>query len=122
MMAFAEARLRLTMLLCMFLTATAACSGGPATDLPAALKGIDKAKFISCAGPPSLELKEGGLDRMSFATNLKRGQMMGIRNPTAFPLESCSVDAVFERDRLVSSSFSGNQAMCETVFAPCLGR
>ena len=97
------------------------CTQGVPVDLSARLKGISKSQFLGCSGPASLEYAQQGQDRMSFVTNLKRGQAIGIAGPTAFPAESCLVDAVFEQDRLVSSSFSGNQAMCEWVFAPCLG-
>jgi hypothetical protein len=97
-----------------------ACAQQPPPDLSATLKGIDKAKFLACSGPPSLELPQAGQDRMSFVTNLRRGSPIGITSPTAPAPESCSVDAVFEHDRLVSSVFSGNLAMCQLVFAPCL--
>lgn len=98
----------------------AGCSMQPPPDLNAQLKGIDKARFLSCSGPPALEMPQGNQDRMSFVTNLKRGEMIGIMNPAAAPLESCSVDALFENDRLVTATFSGNQGMCDLVFAPCL--
>jgi len=101
--------------------AGAACSpqGTPA-DLASSLKGITKSQFLSCSGPPILEFSQGGQDRMSFQTNLKRGQQIGISNPNT--LDSCSVDAVFEQDRLASATFSGNQSMCGLVFTPCLGQ
>ncbi|HEY2617971.1 MAG TPA: hypothetical protein VGI78_11570 [Acetobacteraceae bacterium] len=97
-----------------------ACAQQAPPDLSAALKGIDKTKFLACSGPPSLDLPRAGQDRMSFVTNLRRGSTIGITSPTVAPAESCSVDAVFEQDRLVSSVFSGNLAMCQLVFAPCL--
>lgn len=97
-----------------------ACAQQPVPDLSASLKGIDKAKFLACSGPPLLEYPQAGQDRMSFVTNLKRGQPIGIGTSAALPAESCSVDAVFEQDRLVSSAFSGNPSMCQLVFAPCL--
>jgi hypothetical protein len=100
----------------------ASCSQPSGVNLSTSLRGIQKSKFLACSGPPSLEYDQGGQDRMSFVTNLQRGQAIGIAGPTAFPVESCSVDAVFEHDRLVSSSFSGNPAMCNAVFAPCFGR
>jgi hypothetical protein len=98
---------------------TACGQQGPA-DLSTALRGMSKSEFLSCAGPPMLEYAQAGLDRMSFVTNLKRGQPIGIAGPLAGPAESCSVDATFERDRLVTSSFSGNIGMCDLVFSPCL--
>jgi hypothetical protein len=98
-----------------------ACSQ-PAVDLSTSLRGIQKSKFLACSGPASLEYDQGGQDRMSFVTNLKRGQVIGIAGPMSAPVESCSVEAVFERDRLVSSRFGGNPAMCDAVFAPCLGQ
>jgi hypothetical protein len=97
-----------------------ACAQQAPPDLSVALKGIDKTKFLACSGPPSLELPQAGQDRMSFVTNLRRGSPIGITSPTVAPPESCSVDAVFEQDRLVSSTFSGNLTMCQLVFAPCL--
>jgi hypothetical protein len=97
-----------------------ACAQQPPADLSASLKGIEKAKFLACSGPPLLELPQAGQDRMSFVTDLKRGAPIGIASPAALPTESCSVDAVFEQDRLVSSVFSGNLSMCQLVFAPCL--
>jgi hypothetical protein len=100
--------------------AVQACTQQPPADLSVALKGIEKAKFLACSGPPSLEYAQASQDRMSFVTNLQRGQPVGIASPTALPPESCSVDAVFEHDRLTSSAFSGNLSMCQLVFAPCL--
>jgi hypothetical protein len=73
-----------------------------------------------CSGPPILEVSEAGQDRMSFVTNLKRGQPIGIGGAAALPAESCSADAVFEGGRLAGLSLAGNQGMCELVFAPCL--
>ena len=96
------------------------CAQQPPADLSATLKGIEKAKFLACSGPPSLEYIQAGQDRMSFVTNLQRGQPIGIASPTAASPESCLVDAVFEHDRLVSSVFSSNLSMCQLVFAPCL--
>ena len=100
--------------------AIASCTQQPTPDLSASLKGIDKQRFLSCSGPPAVEFPQGGQDRMSFLTDLRRGSMIGVTNPAAAPTDACSVDAVFENDRLVSSSFSGNQGMCTMVFAPCL--
>ena len=57
---------------------------------------------------------------MSFVTNLKRGEAIGVASPTALAPASCSVDAVFENSRLVSADFSGDQSMCQLVFSPCL--
>ena len=97
-----------------------ACAQQPPADLSASLNGIEKSRFLACSGPPSVEYIQAGQDRMSFVTNLQRGQPIGIASPTALPVESCSVDAVFEQDRLVRSVFSGNLSMCQVVFAPCL--
>jgi hypothetical protein len=96
------------------------CAQQAPVDLPTALKGIEKSKFLSCAGPPILETQLGGQDQMAFVTNLQRGQVVGVASPTAFAPESCSVNAVFEHDQLVSSQFSGNLSMCQVVFSPCL--
>jgi hypothetical protein len=57
---------------------------------------------------------------MWFVTNLRRGAAIGLSSPTAPAPESCSVAAVFENSRLASANFSGNQSMCQVVFAPCL--
>ncbi len=57
---------------------------------------------------------------MSFVTNLRRGESMGVTSPTAFAPASCSVDALFQNSRLVTANFSGDQTMCQLVFAPCL--
>ena len=100
----------------------AACAQQAPADLPTALKGITKAKFLACAGPPMLEYSQSGQDRMSFVTNLKRGQAIGVASPSAFAPGSCSADATFEQDRLVSSNFSGSLEMCNLVFSPCLGK
>ncbi len=89
-------------------------------DLSASLKGIEQSKFLSCSGPPIVEQAEAGQDRMSFVTNLNRGSVIGIASPTAMPVQSCSVDAVFQSGRLVNSTFSGDQSMCSMVFGPCL--
>jgi hypothetical protein len=96
------------------------CTQPPQADLGVALQGIDQARFLACSGPPSLEQPSGGQDRMWFVTNLKRGAAIGLLSPTAPAPESCSVAAVFENSRLISANFSGNQSMCQVVFAPCL--
>jgi hypothetical protein len=101
-------------------TLAVACSQQPAADLAASLKGIDRARFLTCSGPPLLETPEGGQDRMLFLSNLKRGQAIGVGSAADGPDVSCSVDAVFQNDRLVSSDFSGNPSMCSLVFSPCL--
>lgn len=112
--------------LCTYLVATGlamalpSCGGQAPADLAGSLKGIEKSRFLSCSGPPLLEYVQGDEDRMSFVTNLKRGSTIGVASPTAAPPDSCSVDAVFQGDRLVSSTFSGNQSMCGLVFGPCL--
>lgn len=97
------------------------CAQQSPQDLSAMLRGITKSQFLACSGPPILELPGQGQDRMSFVSNLQRGAPIGISGPAAFPVESCSVEAVFQQDRLVSSSFSGSDSMCQMVFAPCLG-
>jgi hypothetical protein len=100
--------------------AAAACSQPAPADLSKALNGISKEKFLSCSGPPVLEYAQSGQDRMAFVTNLQQGQAIGIASPTALAPESCSVNAIFENNRLVGSSFSGNVPMCDLVFGPCL--
>jgi hypothetical protein len=110
-----------TGLVCAGLAVTLSeCTPQAPTDLAAALKGIEKSRFLSCSGPPILQLPQGNQDRMSFVTNLKRGSTIGIASPTAIAPEACSVDAVFQDDRLASANFSGNLAMCNLVFGPCL--
>lgn len=96
------------------------CTRQSPVDLATSLKGIEQSKFLSCSGPPILALSEAGQDRMSFVTNLKAGNAIGIASPTAVPEASCSVGAVFQDGRLVSSTFSGNQSMCSVVFSSCL--
>jgi hypothetical protein len=96
------------------------CTQPPQADLGVALQGIDQARFLACSGPPSLEQPSGGQDRMWFVTNLRRGAAIGLSSTTAPAPESCSVAAVFENSRLASANFSGNQSMCQVVFAPCL--
>ena len=96
------------------------CANQPQIDLSVRLKGIDQARFLACSGPPMLEIPQGEQVRMTFVTNLQRGASVGILGPTAVPTESCSVNAVFENNRLASSAFSGNLPMCQLVFAPCL--
>jgi hypothetical protein len=98
----------------------AACAQQPAQDLSVALKGIEKSRFLACSGPPVLELPQGGQDRMSFVTNLKQGDAIGVLGPSALAPASCSVDTVFENSRLISANFSGDQSMCQRVFSPCL--
>jgi len=100
--------------------ALAACAQQPTADLSTALSGIEQSRFLSCSGPPSLEIPRGKQTRMWFVSNLKRGAAIGIMPPAADPLESCSVDATFENSHLASANFSGNQSMCQMVFAPCL--
>ena len=57
------------------------CAQQPAPNLGVALKGIEKSRFLACSGPPLLELPQGGQDRMSFVTNLKRGEAIGSLEP-----------------------------------------
>jgi hypothetical protein len=113
--------INMTQLLLLVLAVTACAQQTPA-DLPTALKGIAETRFLACAGPPMLEYAQSGQDRMSFVTNLKRGQAIVVASPSAFAPGSCSIDATFEQDRLVSSSFSGSLEMCNLVFSPCLGK
>lgn len=108
-------------LLCIGLVGTQSdCSQQPPVNLSTALLGIEKSRFLSCSGPPILEYSHAGQDNMSFVTNLKRGSQIGIAGPTSPAPESCSVETVFQHDRLVNSNFSGNYSMCTLVFAPCL--
>lgn len=96
------------------------CAQPAPVDLPTALKGIEKSKFLACSGPPTLEMQQAGQDQMSFVTNLQRGQVTGLASPAAAAPDACSVNAAFEHDHLVSSQFSGNLPMCQLVFNPCL--
>ena len=98
------------------------CTPQAPIDLAASLKGIEQSRFLSCSGPPILQVPQGNQERMSFVTNLKRGSTIGIASPTAIATEACSVDAVFQDDRLASANFSGNLSMCNLVFGPCLRR
>jgi len=100
--------------------ALAACAQPATPDLGVALKGIEQSRFLACSGPPVLEYPQGGQDRMSFVTNLKRGESMGVAGPTALPPASCSVDALFENSHLVTANFSGDLTMCQLVFSPCM--
>ena len=100
--------------------ALTACAPPATPDLGAALKGIEQSRFLACSGPPVLQYPQGSQVRMSFVTNLRRGESMGVAGPTALPPASCSVDALFENSRLVSANFSGDQTMCQFVFAPCM--
>ena len=98
------------------------CTQQPQADLSTALSGIEKSRFLTCSGPPSLEIPQGSQDRMWFVSNLSRGQTIGVLSPTTNAPDSCSVAAVFENSRLASATFSGNQSMCQVVFAPCLSK
>ena len=109
---------RISAFLCLM--TLAGCSQPAPANLAASLKGIERARFLSCSGPPLLTTSNAGQDQMSFVTNLRRGETIGVTSPTAFPVASCSVDAVFQNDRLVSSTFSGDMSMCNLVFGPCL--
>ena len=104
----------------LLLVGLSGCSSKPGVDLSTALNGIDKPTFLRCSGPPILSQSQGGKDTMSFVTNLKRGSTIGTSSPTDLPAQSCSVDAVFQNDRLISSTFSGSASMCSLVFAPCV--
>ena len=75
------AMINMTRLLPLLVLTVAACAQQAPADLPTALKGITKAKFLACAGPPMLEYSQSGQDRMSFVTNLKRGQAIGVAEP-----------------------------------------
>jgi hypothetical protein len=57
---------------------------------------------------------------MSFVTNLKQVEAIGVLAAGAVAHASCSVDAVFENSRLTSGSFSSNQTMRQSVFNLCL--
>ena len=96
------------------------CAQQPQADLSADLTGIEKSRFLTCSGPPSLEIPQGSQDRMWFVSNLSHGQTIGVLSPTANAPDSCSVAAIFENSRLTSATFSGNQSMCQVIFAPCL--
>jgi hypothetical protein len=100
--------------------ALAACAQPAAPDLAVSLKGIEQSRFLACSGPPVLSYPQGNQNRMSFVTNLQRGQTMGIASPTALPPASCSVDALFQDSHLVTANFSGDLTMCQLVFAPCV--
>ena len=102
------------------LIAMSACAQQPPMDLSARLHGIEKSKFLSCSGPPQLDYIAAGQERMSMVTNLAHGAQIGIGIASATPLESCSVDAVFEQGRLVAANFGGNPAICDDVFRPCV--
>ena len=95
-----------------------ACAGPPAPDLASGLKGIDRSQFLSCSGPPSASLTEGGQERMTFLTDGSHGQ--GLFNPAAAPLAACSGNATFEQDRLVSITLGGDPNTCVRVFGPCV--
>ena len=71
------------------------CAQQAPVDLATSLKGIERSTFLSCSGPPMLELSEAGQDRMSFVANLKAGNVIGIASPAAMPEASYLVDAVF---------------------------
>ena len=105
---------------CLVAMVLADCSQQPPPDLSASLKGIDKAKFLSCSGPPLLDYPTAGHERLSFVTDLRRGSNIGLAGPGAATPASCSVDTVFQDNRLVTANFSGDQSMCTMVFAPCL--
>jgi len=112
--------LRLGLVSALLGVSLADCSQPPSGNLAVSLKGIEKSRFLSCSGPPLLSTSSAGQEHMSFVTNLRRGETIGVTSPTAFPVASCSVDAVFQNDRLVSSTFSGDTSMCSLVFGPCL--
>jgi hypothetical protein len=96
-----------------------ACAQQSSQSLQAALQGIDKASFLACSGPPLFESPQGPQDRMSFVTNLARGEAIGIGLDKALTPASCSVDALFVDNRLASANFSGNLTMCDRVFSAC---
>ena len=105
-----------------FALALVTCAPQPQADLGTALSGIEQSRFLACSGPPSLDIPQGTQERMWFVTNLKRGETIGAFGPDAAPVESCSVAAVFENSHLANATFSGNQSMCQLVFAPCLSK
>jgi hypothetical protein len=57
---------------------------------------------------------------MSFVTNPRRGETMGVVSPTALPPASRSVNAIFENSRLFDASFSGDLMQCQFMFVLCL--
>jgi hypothetical protein len=102
--------------------ALAACASSPPANLSAQLRGIEKSKFLACSGPPQLDYMAAGQERMSLVTNLAHGAMIPVGIASPMPVESCSVDAVFEQGRLITATFGGNRAICDQVFAPCTTR
>jgi hypothetical protein len=99
--------------------ALAACTTSPPENLSAQLRGIEKPKFLACSGPPQLDYMMAGQERMSLVTNLAHGALIPVGVTWPMPMQSCSVDAVFEHGRLIAVTFSGNHATCNQVFAPC---
>jgi hypothetical protein len=65
-----------------------------------------------------MEYFQAGQDQMAFSTNLLRDQQIGITSTSAVPAESCSVNATFVQDRLVSSTFAGNRTMDTAIVTP----
>jgi hypothetical protein len=102
--------------------AATACSSSPSVNLSTQLRGIDKSKFLACSGPPQLDYMTAGQERISMVTSLAHGAMIPVGVASPMPVESCSVDAVFEKGRLIAATFVGNRAMCDQVFAPCTTR
>ncbi len=100
--------------------AFAACAPQASPDLGKALIGIEKSRFLTCSGPPLLSYPTGSQDRMSFMTDLQRGQQIGAHRPGALAPATCSADALFENSRLVRVNFGGDLTMCQYVFGPCL--
>jgi hypothetical protein len=80
------------------------CVQPAAPDLDVALKGIEQTRFPVCSGPPILGYAQGRQDRMSFVTNLRRGETTGIVGPTALPPASCLMNALCKNSRLVDAS------------------
>lgn len=92
----------------------------PPADLASHLRGMSKAQFITCAGPPTLSTANGNQEQSYFEANLKRGSAIGINPPGAGPMASCSVNTVFQDDKVISATLGGNVSMCDLVFAPCI--
>ena len=84
--------------------ALTSCAPPATPDLGVALKGIEQSRFLACSGPPVLEYPQGSQERMSFVTNLRRGETTGIVGPTALPPASCLMNALCKNSRLVDAS------------------
>ena len=100
----------------------ASCSQPAEVNLSTSLEAFRNPSSSRAPGPQAWNTTRGDRTGCRSSRTCSAVKQWGSPGRPRSPSSSCSVEAVFEHDRLVSSNFSGNAAMCNAVFAPCLGQ